>query len=137
MPWAGAVTRFFLVAAFLAAALRAIVPVGYMAGADPETGRIAITICSGSGAGAYAAYLDPETGEVSEHNGTPVPTSKDAGECPFASFSLYHMPGGQAVDFAIAASYARFDGWRISSPEHDNQGASAPPPSRAPPLLRA
>lgn len=124
--------RAFLVAVFVAAALRAIVPAGYMIGQDAQTGRIAITICTGSG--ARPAYFDPETGDVTDHDGTPAPANNNAGQCPFASFSLLYTPGGLAIDLAVAADYARFDGWRISSPDHDSQSAAAPPPSRGPPL---
>ncbi|PQA85956.1 DUF2946 family protein [Hyphococcus luteus] len=134
MTRGNAAVRLFLFAAFLAAALRAVVPAGYMFGADPETGRIAITICTGSGDGVYAAYLDPETGDITDHDGAPAPASNDAGQCPFASFSLHYTPGGQAVDLVVATFYARFDGWRVSSQDHYSQSASAPPPSRAPPF---
>ena len=99
--------RLLLVAALVAAALRAITPIGYMIGHDEATGRIAITICTGMG--ETPAFLDPETGEVTEDDGAPD-------------------------DPGLPVAFAQSPLWRAQSVFHDSQSAVSPPPSRGPPL---
>ncbi|WP_428409741.1 hypothetical protein [Hyphococcus sp.] len=127
-PWA----RCLLVAAIVAAALRAVTPVGYMIGHDEATGRIAITICTGTG--EKPAFFNPETGEVTEDDGAPAPAVNEAGQCPFASFSLLYAPENAPDDLGLPAAFAQSPLWRAQSVFHDSQSAVSPPPSRGPPL---
>ncbi|WP_375203932.1 hypothetical protein [Hyphococcus sp.] len=124
--------RFMLVAALFAAALRAVTPIGYMIGHDDATGRIAITICTGSG--EKPAYFNPETGEVTEEDGAPAPAVNEAGQCPFASFSLLYAPEQAPDGLGLPVAFAQSPLWRAQSVFHDSQSAVSPPPSRGPPL---
>lgn len=124
--------RLLLVAALVAAALRAITPIGYMIGHDEATGRIAITICTGME--EKRAFLDPETGEVTEDDGAPAPAVNEAGQCPFASFSLLFAPASAPDDPGLPVAFAQSPLWRAQSVFHDSQSAVSPPPSRGPPL---
>ncbi len=123
--------RFVLAAVFLAAALRALVPVGYMIGHNAQTGRIAITICTG--AGELPAYFNPETGEVTNGDGVPAPINNDVGHCAFAAFGHLFTIGVQPAELVIANAPSHLVGWRISSSDRGSQSAVAPPPSRGPP----
>ncbi len=124
--------RFLLVAALFAAVLRAVTPIGYMIGHDEATGRIAITICTGTG--EKPAFFNPVTGEVTEHDGAPSPSVNEAGQCPFASFSLLFAPENAPDDLGLPVAFAQSPLWRARSVFHDSQSAVSPPPSRGPPL---
>lgn len=128
LSWA----RVFLLAALVAASLRAVTPIGYMIGHDMATGRIAITICTGMG--EKPAYFNPETGEVTEDDGAPQPSVNEAGQCPFASFSLLYAPVNGPGDLGLPVAFVQSPLWRAQSVFHDNQSAVSPPPSRGPPL---
>ncbi len=124
--------RLFLLAALVAASLRAITPIGYMIGHDTATGRIAITICTG--AGEKPAFFNPETGEVTDDDGAPAPSVNEAGQCPFAAFSLLYAPAHAPDDLGLPVAFAQSPLWRAQSVFHDSQSAVSPPPSRGPPL---
>ena len=128
LSWA----RVFLLTALIAASLRAITPIGYMIGHDMATGRIAITICTGTG--EKPAYFNPETGEVTEDDEAPAPSVNEAGQCPFASFSLLFTPESAPDALGLPVAFAQSPLWRAQSVFHDSQSAVSPPPSRGPPL---
>ena len=139
--------RLFLMAAFLAAALRAIIPAGYMLGEDEATGRFAIIMCSGyaplpqaASHGAMGAMVHhdamPDHHAGNGHKeGAHEPPSAEMGQCPFAAFSLLYTPGGHSFSLDALAFYTDFYGQPGDAQADLSHDAASPPPSRAPPAL--
>ena len=119
-------------AALIAAALKAITPIGYMIGHNEATGRIAIMICTGIA--DKTAYSDPLTDKGMEDDGAPEPSMNEAGQCPFASFNLLFAPVNTPAELGVRVAFIQAPLWRAQSVFHDNLSAVSPPPSRGPPL---
>jgi hypothetical protein len=76
-------SRFLLALAIVAMAVKAVVPAGYMVARDDVSGRLIVTICSGSG--PVKAVLDLTTGAVeplSDHG--PAGNDGKQNVCSFA-----------------------------------------------------
>lgn len=128
--------HLFLTIAFLAAALRAIVPAGYMIGADPATGRFAIIVCTGVAqspvAGEHAGHHGSHSGGDSDTQHTP--SHDDPGPCAFASFSQLFGAGASPPGLALFNETISLTAWPVAAKHDADVGVAAPPPSRAPPL---
>lgn len=128
--------HLFLTIAFIATALRAVVPAGYMIGADPATGRIAIIVCTG-------VAQSPAAGEHAGHHGNHhggggdtqhTPSHDEPGPCAFASFSQLFGSDALPPSLAIVDNPVSVAAWPAPFLRRASQRVAAPPPSRAPPL---
>jgi hypothetical protein len=117
--------------ALTALILRAAIPAGYMLSVEGES-RIAVTICAPLGA-HQTAWLDLETGQISDrsNDGKAPP---DAGKaCPFAlAASAALAPNAQALDVSFKPVASPPAPPRALRPDIAPTGP--PLPARGPPL---
>ncbi len=122
--------------AFLAMAVRAIVPAGYMLAAAPtETGLVTVTLCSVHG--AVQVQVDTETGAIIDpaQNNQPAP-EQDTGDnppCVFATAAALAAP--ETAPLPLAAAYGAEPAVAATVEVAPGRGLAAPPPwSTGPPL---
>ena len=122
----------FLVLAFLALALKAAIPAGFMAAAPTNDLPFAIVLCTGQG----MVSLEPGQG-LGDHEKHPAPSGKaHDSPCAFAGHGAPALAplafGMEAAPYAVHAAPALAAAVDLAP----GRGLSAPPPpARAPPAL--
>ena len=117
--------------AFIAIAVRALIPSGYMVGSADDGRILPIVLCSG-----HEAFLDLSTGQLVE-DGAPVEddgrSKRTSAPCVFA-VSVHFATPEAAVEPALAQDYSE-DAPDIRPVSVPGRGLAAPPPwATGPPL---
>lgn len=125
-----------LALAFLAVALRVLVPGGYMIAAPGEAAGVPIILCTERGVetvllGADARLADPSSGSQDDHSGKPAPDHP----CAFAGLGAALAPA-DVLTVGLAAWTHAADGPAFPPEIRPGRGMAAPPPPQTgPPLL--
>jgi|CXWL01.1.fsa_nt_gi hypothetical protein len=122
--------------AFMAIAVRAIVPAGYMLAADSEPGRfVTVTLCSTHG--SVDAVLDRETGDIIDAGDQPSTPSDNPDTSPCVFAAAAHLAAPEHAPAAISVAFAR-EALRFNAVEaRPGLGLAAPPPFSTGPPLKA
>ncbi len=121
--------------AFLAMAVRAVIPAGYMLAADRDGGRfVTVELCSAHG--SVEALLDRETGAILDTAPAPKPAHDDDGKntpCVFATAA--HLAAPEHAPALITIEIAADAPSLGAADVRPGLGLAAPPPwSTGPPL---
>jgi hypothetical protein len=122
----------------LAIAMQALVPGGYMVGASPKDGAIAITLCTSSG--TISAFIDAE-GQITETkpgSHTPSPDTDDTKSvCAFSGHvTTAFVPDELALD-APNPSFEAQTATPLRATLIPGLGLAAPPPPKTGPPIQA
>lgn len=114
-----------------ALALRIAVPAGYMPVVDQ--GRLALTLCNGSGPVAASAptHHDASSKPTTHHDGGDY---KAEGSCAFSDLSLPAIGGADAVQLAAALIFILAAGLSLLAVLPPRAALRLRPPLRGPPL---
>lgn len=126
--------RMLTAIAFLAMAVRAVIPAGYMLADDRDSGRfVTIELCSAHG--SVEALLDRETGAILDTAPAPKPAHDDDGKntpCVFAAAA--HLAAPEHAPALIAAEVTADAPSLGVADMRPGLGLAAPPPwSTGPP----
>lgn len=129
-PWASA----FYAAAFLALALRALIPAGYMLGPGAGANALVVTLCGGGG---LEARLDPKTGAVELGGHAPAHDSQsDHSHAPCAFAAVAPLAAPTDAEMRLAPRAAGMSFAVATASLIPGRGLAAPPPwSTGPPAL--
>lgn len=125
-------TQVFAVLAFVAIAMRALVPAGYMVANTGDGRFVSIVLCSG-----HEAVLDLDSGEIVDHSQAPA-NQNESGKnfdtpCVFAAAAHLSVPEASPAVSAPLSVYAEHAHEFLTVAP--GRGLAAPPPwATGPPL---
>lgn len=113
----------------LALLLKAVLPTGYMVGAETRTFTVQICHDASGGASPLKLVLPVKSGERE------IPGKPAQGECPYCALSMVCVGGTDAVLLALALAFILALGFAESAFPSAQRRDYLRPPLRGPPVL--
>lgn len=112
----------------LVLAMKALVPAGYMIGADTRV--LTISICADTQGGSYSKQIVvPHAGK----QGGDAHQANDGQACPFSALAMASLSGADPALLALALVFILALGFAAAAPPQPSRARHLRPPLRGPP----